>query len=121
MASRKRTGMPFRIRTFFGLSVSESKHRERAAQRGVLVQFFITASRTQAVGILLQAGCHADAGPAADAGEHADILLALVFRGEHVADAPGRSLELPELVALVVHRLEVAFQGSVEDHVTGRS
>jgi hypothetical protein len=50
---------------------------------------------------LIQAGRHADTGPAADARQHADILLALVAVGVDVADDAGRGLELVELLAVL--------------------
>src|SRR5262245_6965197 len=67
-------------------SVRQREDRQRAAQFGVLVQFAIAAHGAEAVGVLLEARGHADAGPATDAREHADVLLALVLIREHVAD-----------------------------------
>src|SRR3569833_3404471 len=42
-------------------------------------------------------GRHAQTGPAANARVHPDVLLALVFVGEHVADDSRGWLELPQL------------------------
>src|ERR1700758_3865196 len=64
---------------------------------------------------------HADAGPAADAGVHADILLAVVLIREHVADDPGWRLELPQLLAVPdPHGLDVAFERAIEHDAAGR-
>src|SRR5437773_11313435 len=76
---------------------SVAGHREngeRAAEFGVLRQVLVAAHGAEAVVFLLQARSHADAGPAADARIDADVLLALVLVGEHVADDSGRCLGL---------------------------
>src|SRR6266704_1499711 len=78
------------------------EHSEDATELGVVLQLLVAAHGAQAVGVLLQARGKADAGPAADAGEHADVLLALVLPGIHVADDAGRSLELVQLIGDVV-------------------
>src|SRR6202011_3626426 len=62
---------------------------------------------------------HADAGPAADARIHADVLLAVVHVREHVADDPGRGLELPKFLAVLgAHCFEVALERPVEGDIT---
>src|ERR1700754_487532 len=77
------------------------KDEQRAAQRGVLRQFAVAAHGAQTFSRLLQARRHADTGPAANARVDADELLALVLVREHVADDPGRGLELPQFLAVL--------------------
>src|SRR5690606_4703688 len=60
------------------------------------------------------------AGPSADAGVSADVLLPVVLVGEDVADDSRRRLELPELLAVLrAHGLDIAFERSVEHDVAG--
>lgn len=44
----------------------QGEDRQAATKFGVLGQFLVATDRTQAVGILLEASRHADAGPATD-------------------------------------------------------
>src|SRR5690606_16749320 len=46
-----------------------------------------------------QSGRQPDAGPAADARQNGDVLLAVMLVGGHVADDAGRRLELVEFLA----------------------
>ena len=69
-----------------------------------LVYFFrpgIAADRAETGVRIGETSRKADAGPAADARENGDVLLAVVLVGDHVADDAGRSLELVELLAVV--------------------
>src|ERR1019366_4578994 len=67
-----------------------------------------------------EASREADAGPAADARKHRDILLAVMLIGVDVADDARRGLVLPQLFAgLGVDGLEVAFERAVEHDVAG--
>src|SRR5262249_35022341 len=102
-------------------SARQREDRQRTTELGVLVQLFITTDRTQAVRVLLEARGHADAGPATDSGEHADVLLALVLIREDVADDAGRRLELVELLVDVaaIDALEVALERAVAGDATG--
>ena len=68
--------------------------------------------------LLHEARGEADAGPAADAGQHADILLAVVHPGVDVADDARRGLEPVELATVAgVDRLQVALERAVEHDV----
>ena len=60
----------------------------------VLDQILVAASRAQAVGFIGHAEVHGHASPAADAGEHADVLLVLVGVGDRVADHARADLRL---------------------------
>src|SRR5262245_7555689 len=115
MASRPAAGMPVSYRL---PASGQRENGQLSTEIGVVAQLLVAADRAQPVGVLLQARRHADAGPAADAGEHAYELLAAVLIGEHVADDPRRGAELPQLLAGVdVNGLEVAFQRAVEHDV----
>src|SRR5215470_2879268 len=94
----------------FGLRQRE--HDEHATELGVLAQLLVAANRAEAVGVLLETRGEADAGPAADAGEHADVLLALELPGVHVADDPGGRLEPEQLLVDVssIDALQVALE-----------
>src|SRR5256885_6769427 len=100
----------------------QREHSEDAAELGVVLQLLVAAHGAQAVGVLLEARGKADASPAADAGEHADVLLALVLPGIHVADDSRGRLELVELLADVVgiDALQVALEGAVARDASGR-
>src|SRR5690242_8914867 len=96
-------------------SLRQSEHSERSTERGVVAQRGVATDGAETFGRLGQAGCEADTGPAANAGQDGNELPAAVFIGRDVADDAGRGLELVELLArLGVDRLEVAFQRSVE-------
>src|SRR5262249_5257221 len=99
----------------------QRKHRELAAERGIIPQGSIAADSAQARGGIRQAGGKTDACPAADAGQNRNILLATMFIGHDVSDDAGRRLELVEFLAgLGVDGLEVAFERAVEHHASGR-
>src|SRR5713226_1242603 len=93
----------------------QREHGEDAAELGVVLQLLVASHSAQAVGVLLEARGKADAGPTADAGEHADVLLAFVLPGIHVADDAGGRLELVQLLADVVgiDALQVALERAV--------
>src|SRR5439155_18460211 len=95
-----------------GSSVRQRKDSERSTEFGVLAQLTIATDGAEAVVVLLEARCHADAGPAADARVHAHVLLALVLVGEDVADDSRRRLELEQFLVdvLRVDALQVAFE-----------
>src|SRR5690606_28136422 len=59
-------------------------------------------------------------GPATDAGQYRQVLLAVMLEGIDVADDAGRGLELVKFLALRIDGFDVAFERTVEDHVTGR-
>ena len=64
----------------------------------------------------------ANPGPAADPGQHGDVLLATVLVGHHVADDARWRLELVKFFAgLGINRLQVPFQRAVEHHTARRS
>src|SRR6185369_18053562 len=99
-------------------SLRKREHRHGAAQSRILRQRLVCTDRAEAGGVFGQARRHADAGPAADAGQNSDILLAVILVGVDVADDARRSLELVELLAgLGIDRLEVAFQRAVEHDI----
>ena len=101
-------------------SVGQREHSELSAERSVVAQAGIAAHRTQTSGRVGQAGCEADAGPAANTRENADVLFAAVLVGVDVADDARRGLELVEFLArLGIDRLEIAFERSVEHDAAG--
>src|SRR4029077_15650454 len=81
-------------------SIRKRERREHATELGIVGKRLVGAYRTEPVGVLGQPRGHADTGPAADPGEHGDILLAAVLIGHDVADDPRRSLEAIELLAV---------------------
>src|SRR4249920_2766648 len=91
------------------------KHRQRTAQLGVIAELLVAAHGTEAIGVLFEPCGHADAGPAADPRKNPDVLLALVFVGEDVADDPGWRLELEQVLVDVVRvdTLEIPLQCAV--------
>src|SRR5947208_13453487 len=95
----------------------QREYGQRTAQLGVITELFVSADRTQAFGPLLgiESRSHADAGPAADAGEHAEVLLALVLIGKNIADDARRRLELEQLLVDVVRidALQIALKRSI--------
>src|SRR5262249_3241844 len=92
------------------------KHPEPATPRRVIPQGSIAADGAQAGGGIRQPRGKTDAGPAADAGQDRNVLLATMLIGGHVADDAGRCLELVEFLAgLGVDGLEVAFERAIED------
>src|SRR5215475_10495324 len=98
-------------------SLRQSEHRERSAERGIVAQRCVATHGPETFVRLGQTGCEADACPAADAGEHCDILPAALLIGRDVADDAGRGLELVELLArLGIDCFEVTFERSVEHH-----
>src|SRR5579883_1116814 len=101
-------------------SRGQREHHQSTAEARVLLQGRIAAHRSEARGRLLQPRRHADSGPAADAGEHADVLLATVLISEHVADDSRRAVEFPQqLPGARVHRLQPAIEGAVERDAAG--
>src|SRR5713226_4078418 len=72
----------------------QREHGEDAAELGVVLQLLVAAHSAQAVGVLLEARGKADAGPTADAGEHANVLLALVLPGITLPMMPEAVLNL---------------------------
>src|SRR5271165_7161517 len=102
--------------------IGQCEDRQRATQFGIVPKLLVATDRTQAVLILVQTRGHADACPAADAGVHADILLALVFVGEDVADDARRRLELEQFLVDVVgiDTLEVSLERAVAGDTAGR-
>src|SRR5262249_22814729 len=64
-----------------------------------------------------QSAGETDTGPATDTREHGNILLSVMLERVDVADDAGRGLELVEFLAVLIDRLDVAFQRAVEDHV----
>src|SRR3954454_1762555 len=109
------------LRTGSAGLLRKREHRQLAAEGGVVVESRVAADRAETGGRIGEACRKADAGPAADAGEHGDVLLALVRVGHHVSDDAGGSLELVELLpGLRVDRLQIALERAVEDHVARR-
>ena len=90
---------------------------QRPAERRVVVQRGVATDRAQPGMRVGQSRREPDAGPAADAGQHRHVLLALVLIGHDVADDARRRLEPVQLLAgLGIDRLQVAFQRAVEHH-----
>src|SRR6185312_14485834 len=128
---------------FPGLSVRKTEDGQLAAQCGVIGQSRIAADDAEAgrvdslflgalcaalvsrrmpgLGVLRrqETARQAYAGPAADTRVHGNVLLALVLVGGDVADDAGRRLELVKLLAVLIDRLQVAFQRAVEDDIAG--
>src|SRR5262245_19164998 len=77
----------------------QRKHRKLAAERCVILQGGITSDSAQTFGGFSQASSKSNAGPAADAGQHRNVLLATMLIGAHVSDDAGRRLELVEFLA----------------------
>src|SRR5918997_4475832 len=99
-------------------SVRQRENGQHAAELGVVGQRLVGADRAEALGLAGQPGRHADAGPAADAREHRDVLLAAVAEGVDVADDAGGRAEAEQLAPVaLVHRLDVALERPVEDDV----
>src|SRR5262245_17944732 len=105
-----RVSAPQCLKTGFGLRQRE--HGEHATELGELAQLLVPAHGPETVGVLLETRGETDAGPAADAREHADVLLALELPSVHVADDAGRRLELVQLFGDVVRvdALQVALE-----------
>src|SRR5690349_15715727 len=101
-------------------SVRKGEDGQHATKLRVVRQRLVRTHRAEAFLVTLETGRHADAGPAADTGEHCDILLALVRVGVDVADDPRRRLEAIQLLAVLrIDRLQIALQRAVEDDVAG--
>src|SRR5690606_11354356 len=101
--------------------VRQREHRQHTAELRVAAQALVRTEGTQALRRAFEAGRHADAGPAADTGQHADVLLAIVHPRVDVTDDSGRRLEAIELVArLGVHRLQIPLERPVEHDAAGR-
>src|SRR3974390_560494 len=93
----------------------QGKHRKLPAERRIVAQSGVSAHSTEAGGGIRQTRSEADAGPAADAREDRDILLAAMVIGHHIADDARRRLELVEFLAgLGVDGFEITLQRSVE-------
>src|SRR3546814_9587499 len=75
----------------------QRKHRQLAAEIGVVREGLISAHRAQALGAFRQARGETDAGPAANAGQDGDVMLAVVHVGGDVADDARGRLEAGEL------------------------
>src|SRR5207244_3449335 len=60
-------------------SLRQCKHCHGPAERRVVAQRGVATDGAEAVGRIGQAGCEADTGPAADAGQNCDILPAGVL------------------------------------------
>src|SRR5690349_17199944 len=83
--------------------------RERATEIGVGLQTGIVADCAQTVRRLVETSCEADASPATDAREEADVLLAALRVGHDVTDRARRQTMLEELSAvLLIAALEPA-------------
>src|SRR6266481_2820746 len=101
-------------------SLWQCEHCERSTERCVVTESLIAAHCAETFGRLGQASRKTDARPAADAGQHSNILLATLLVGCDVTDDPRRGLELVEFLArLGIDRFEVAFECSVEHHPAG--
>src|SRR6185436_10333737 len=98
----------------------QREHEQRATERGVLRELLVAADRAETFRGFGETRRHADAGPATDAGVHADVLLAVVLIGEDVADDSRGRLELPEFLAVLgAHGFQITFQRAVEGDVAG--
>src|SRR5262245_43979683 len=96
---------------------AECKDRELAAERCIILQGGIATNGAQAFSGFGQAGGKPNTGPAADAGQNRNVLLATMLIGRHVSDDAGRRLELVEFLArLGVDGLEITFERAVEHH-----
>ena len=88
---------------------------ERATEVGVLLEASVATNSTQTIGRVRQASSKTDTGPATNAREHGNVLLATVRVSHGVADDARRRLELEEFLAiLLVDGFEVAFERAVE-------
>src|SRR6185437_15908577 len=76
--------------------------RQHAAESRVVAQGRVATNGTQAVRRVGQACGKADAGPATNAREDTDVLLALVLVGEHVADDARGGFVFIELLAILL-------------------
>src|SRR4051812_14092935 len=101
-------------------SLRQREHREGAAELRVVPKLLVPTDGPRPIRSLLESGRHADAGPAADAREDAEVLLALVLVREDVADDPGRRLELVELLVHVVRidALDVTLERAVAGEIS---
>src|ERR1700722_5106169 len=91
--------MPFVIRLKTEGSIRQPEDGQDTAELRVVGERLVGTHRAEAVGVLRETGCHADAGPSADAGENGDVLLAAMLIGHDVADDAGRRLEAIKLLA----------------------
>src|SRR5262249_55805822 len=93
----------------------QRKHRELATKRSVVTEASIATDRTEARLRIGKTRSKTDAGPATDARQDGDVLLAAMFVRRHVADDAGRGFELVKLLAcLGIYRFEIAFERAVE-------
>src|SRR5450755_80976 len=101
-------------------SLRQREYRQVGTECGVVAERWGATDAAKTRGRIGQTGRKADAGPAADAGQHRHILLAAMLVGRDVADDAGRGLELVEFLArLGIDRLEIALQRAVEHHAAG--
>src|SRR5882672_6114810 len=102
----------------------QPEHEQRAARVADVDVVTKGADRAECGGRILGADAerYTSARPAADAGEHGDVLLAVGPQiGHRVADDPGGCLELPQQRAGGrIDRLEPAFHRAVEHDARGR-
>src|SRR6266852_4123337 len=102
----------------------QPEHEQRAARVADVDVVTEGADRAECGGRILGADAerHTRAGPATDAGEHGDVLLAVGPQiGHRVADDSGGRLELPqECAGGRIDRLQPAFHRTVEHDARGR-
>src|SRR5882762_111634 len=112
-----------RLRLVLPCDCLQPEHEQRAARVADVDVVTKGADRAECGGRILGADAerHTSARPAADSGEHGDVLLAVGPQiGHRVADDPGGCLELPQQRAGGrIDRLEPAFHRAVE-HDAGR-
>src|SRR6266446_614711 len=112
-----------RLRLVLPCDCLQPEHEQRAARVADVDVVTKGADRAECGGRILGADAerHTSARPAADSGEHGDVLLAVGPQiGHRVADDPGGCLELPQQRSgCRIDRLEPAFHRAVE-HDAGR-
>src|SRR6185312_15115741 len=99
----------------------ESEDRQRATKVGVFAEASVTTNSTQTVCRVRQASSKTDTGPATNAREHGNVLLAGVGVGHRVTDDARRRLELEELLTvLLIDGFEVTLKRAVEGNAASR-
>src|SRR5690606_9411318 len=69
-------------------AIRQREHGQHTAELRVAGEVPVCADGAETLGRALEPGRHPEPGPAADAGQHADVLAAFVHAGVDVADGP---------------------------------
>src|SRR5690606_30271909 len=98
-----------------GRALRKREHGQHTAELRVAAEILVCADRAEAFGRTLEPRRHADAGPAADAGQNADVLPAVTLPRVDVADDARRRLEAVTLLAaLRIDGPQVPLERAVE-------